>query len=117
MWLRFRRWQYLTPLAPSVAYCQSGRTYRCTGEAEGVVDVPYAKDVEELLNPVGDRESDFVVAWEQYGVVLDATGKEVPRPAVAAVTPATTGGALSPPPQRSTNVSQDLKRRGHPKRR
>ena len=75
--LRYKRWQYLTPLAPAVAICASHRRYVCTGADQGVVEVPYAADAAELLDPTGDRRSQWEVAWERYGVTFDATGREV----------------------------------------
>ena len=66
--LRFRRWSYLTPLAPHVAVCATGRRYLWDGKHEGVTSVPYEADVEELLNPIGDQQSAYEVAWERYGV-------------------------------------------------
>ena len=76
-WLKFKRHLYATPLGPAVSVCQSGRTYLCSGTAEGVVAVPFKADAEELLHPAGDRSSEWEVAWERYGVTFDAQGKEV----------------------------------------
>mgnify|MGYP001613227095 CR=1 FL=1 len=75
-YLRFSRWRHATPLAPHVAVCSSGRRYVWKGDQEGVVNVDYKQDVEELLNPIGDRQSDYELAYEKYGISFDATGKE-----------------------------------------
>ena len=76
MWIRFKRWNYLTPLAPHVAIC-TGRRYVWKGDNEGAVNVEYKQDVEELLNPVGDQQSSYEVAFEKYGITFDAQGKEI----------------------------------------
>ena len=95
MWLRFKRWKYLTPLAPHVAVCASGRRYAWTGAQEGAVEVPYRTDVEELLNPVGDRRSPYEVAYEKYGIAFDATGKLVS--AISMENETSTGSLTSEP--------------------
>ena len=81
--LKFKRFNYLTPLAPHVAVCATGRRYLWDGKNEGVTDVPYKADVEELLNPVGDQQSSYEVCWEQYGVTFDAQGKEITEDAAS----------------------------------
>ena len=75
--LRFDRYKYATPLAPHVAVCASGRRYVWTGADDGVVSVPYKQDVAELLNPLGDQQSLYEVAWEKYQVAFDEQGKEI----------------------------------------
>jgi hypothetical protein len=67
-WLRHKRWQYATPLAPLVTMCGSGRAYRCTGADGGAVLVSWLADVNELLDPLGDRSADWEVAWDVHGV-------------------------------------------------
>ena len=76
-WLRHKLWKYATPLAPSVSHCASGRVYRCTGADDGAVNVPYERDAAELLHPAGDRSSEWVVAWDRYGVAFDGQGLEL----------------------------------------
>lgn len=75
--LRFKRWQYLTPLAPHVAVCTSRRRYLWKGDQNGATLVDYKSDMDELLNPMGDRQSDYEVAWEKYNVRFDDTGIEI----------------------------------------
>lgn len=67
-YLRYKRWKYATPLLPHTVRCQSGRRYLWNGTEEGVVVVPYQADVEFLLNPLGDRQSEYEVVWERHGV-------------------------------------------------
>ena len=75
--IRFKRWQYLTPLAPHVAVCTSGNRYLWKGDNHGATLVDRKVDVDELLNPMGDRQSDYEIAWELHGVHFDAQGKEL----------------------------------------
>ena len=77
MWIRFKRWRYLSPLAPHVEVCQSGRRYLWDGQHEGVTNVPFRSDAEDILNPPGDRQSDYTLAYEKYGITFDAQGKEI----------------------------------------
>lgn len=94
--LRFKRWQYLRPLAPHVAACTSGNRYLWKGDNQGATLVEQQKDVDELLNPMGDRQSDYEVAWERYGVTFDARGKEVPSSGIHSV-PAAAGAIKDTP--------------------
>lgn len=75
-WIRFKRYQYLTPLAPHVAICGSGRRYVWTGAQAGAVCVPYKTDIAWLLNPPGEAESSYELAYERHGIAFDANGKE-----------------------------------------
>ena len=75
--LRFKRWTYLTPLAPHVAVCASGHRYLWKGDQQGATAVSHKADVEELLNPPGGQPSDFEIAWDRYGVTFDVQGKEI----------------------------------------
>lgn len=79
MYLRYKRWRYMTKLAPHVEVCSSGRRYLWNGEEEGIVDVPYKADLEEMLNPLGDLQSVYEIAYEKYGITFDASGKELPQ--------------------------------------
>ena len=76
-WIKFKRWSYLTPLAPHVAVCGSGQRYLWNGDQGGATLVDRKADVEELLNPPGGQPSDYEVAWERYGVTFDARGQEM----------------------------------------
>lgn len=112
-WLRHKRWAYATPLAPAVTVCQSGRVYRCTGVEEGVVDVPYESDINELLNPQGDRGSEWEVAWERYGVIFNGQGKVV----VAVTEPVVVAAGASKSTVRASAPAPQVKRGpGRPKR-
>lgn len=75
LWIRFKRWPYLTRLAPHVVHCASGRRYLWTNADEGVTGVLWKADAEDLLNPPNDTVSPFEVAWERYGLAFDAQGK------------------------------------------
>ena len=117
-WLRFKRWNYLTPLAPAVSVCGSGRRYVCTGAAQGVVPVPYRADVEELLHPSGDVESSWDVAWDRYGVAFDAKGCEMPA-SVPSTGSASVGTWVTPPGPVATSVGVPVgpPKRGRPPKR
>ena len=75
--IRFKRWNYLTPLAPHVAICDSGHRYVWTGAERGAVSVPHQADVAWLLNSPGEAESVYELAYERHGIVFDATGTEL----------------------------------------
>ena len=77
MKLRHKRWNFATPLRPTVAVVSAGRRYITDGKNGGVIEVGYKQDVEELLNPVGDLQSDYEIAYDQYGISFDASGKKV----------------------------------------
>lgn len=111
-WLRYKRWRYATPLVPHVAVCASGRRYLWKGDAKGVTDVPYQGDVEELLNPLGDQQSVYEVAWDRYGVAFDAQGKECPPAPPISCEPTQATGAVS-----ETVVVGPVKPRGRPRKR
>lgn len=106
-WIRYIRAKYVTPLAPHVALCASGRRYVWTGEQAGVVDVPFKADVDELLNPPGDQGSVHEVAWERYGVTFDADGKELLPP------PVSVNGSS----ETTTGDEPEAPRRGRPPKR
>lgn len=111
-WIRFKRWSYLNPLAPHVAACTSGNRYLWKGDADGATLVEQQKDVDELLNPMGDRQSDYEVAWERYGVTFDARGKEVAVTGEANFTIAGTGlSPLKPVFSEAKSTAQTVGRR------
>ena len=106
--VRFVRWPYLSPLAPYTAYCNSGRTYRWSNADQGVTEVPYKADVEELLNPYDAGPSLFEIAWERYFVFFDAAGREIPpaSPETVAPTPVNDEGPPERPKSKRLPVSQ-----------
>ena len=77
IFLRHKRWNYMTKLAPAVTMVSSGRRYLADGSGDGAVAVPYKQDAEELLNPPSEGSSVWAVAWEKYGIAFDAQGKVV----------------------------------------
>lgn len=119
MWIRFTRHKYLTPLAPHVAICGSGRRYVWTGADGGAIDVPYQADLEWLLNPPGhEGESVYKLAYERHGIAFDEAGKEMePIPCE------TRGSGVSVNlPEFSAPVMAEaapvaVRKRGRPKRR
>lgn len=80
MLIRLKRFIYCTPLRPHVYRCHSGRMYQWDGTNEGIVEIPYREDVEDLL---ADEERRYATAYERYGITWDAQGRSVPRPAAA----------------------------------
>lgn len=97
-WIRYKRWRYVSKLAPHLAVCSSGRRYLWDGADGGALQVGYAQDVDELLNPFGDLRSDYEVAWDRYDVSFDAQGREVIPEAAAA--PIEQSPAKEPPAER-----------------
>lgn len=79
MKLRHRRWKFATKLQPLVAVVSSGRRYVTDGSNDGVIEVLYKQDIEELLNPSGDLQSDYEIAYEAYGLKVDSNGKFLPE--------------------------------------
>ncbi len=78
MKLRHKRWNYLTALAPAVIICSSGRRYISSNVNDGVFDVPYARDVEDILHPLGDVACDYQIAYEEYGLKVKPSGEFEP---------------------------------------
>lgn len=109
--VRFKRWRYLAPLAPHVAICGSGRRYVWTGADEGEVSVLYKADVEWLLNPPGEGESLYELAYERHGIAFDAAGKEID------LTMTSPGPDAIAPQEKSEDPTPAHRGPGRPKRR
>lgn len=78
-WIRFKRFKYLSALAPHAVVCASGNRYLWKGDGDGATSVPNKADVEELLNSLDGRPCDYEVCWEKYLVLFDANGIEINR--------------------------------------
>ena len=75
--IRFKQWPYCSPIAPHAARCAAtGNRYYWDGSQEGILNIPIRADVDELLNPLGDVQSEYEVAWEKYGVYFCSHGTQ-----------------------------------------